>query len=100
MEFKSYKNKVIDNKKQWSIFDQAEVDLFGWDQAISTGSPKLIITEGEEDAVALYQMIRDNNIGTEYEDRHPAVVSLSHGASSAVRDLSLHAPKIRQYSKK
>lgn len=95
--FQSYKAKVLANKKQWSIGNQSEVDLFGWDQAISTGSPKLIITEGEEDAVALYQMIKDNDRGTQYEDRNPAVVSLAHGASAAVRDLTLLAPKIRQY---
>lgn len=98
-EFKSYKSKILATKKTWSIGDQKEVDLFGWEQAIRSGSPKLIITEGEEDAAAMYQMIRKENKHTQYEDLVPAVVSLPHGASGSVRDLSRLAPKIRQYFK-
>jgi len=98
-EFASYKSKILANGKTWSIGNQREVDLFGWDQAICSGSPKLIITEGEEDAAALWQMIRKSNKNTQYADRIPAVVSLPHGASGAVRDLSRLAPKIRRHFK-
>jgi len=98
--FKAYKSKILDNKKTWSIGDQKEVDLFGWEQAIRSGSPKLIITEGEEDAVALYQIIRDSNKNDpRYAEMIPAVVSLSHGAAGSVRDLSRLSGKIRQYFK-
>jgi twinkle protein len=97
--FRSYKAKVLSNKKTWSIGDQKEVDLFGWSQAIHTGNQRLIITEGEEDAVAMYQMIRDYNQNTQYADMIPAVVSLAHGASAAVRDLSRLSNKIRMYFK-
>ncbi len=102
-EFSSYKSKILDEnvpkkKRQWSIGDQSDVDLFGWDMAVSSGSPKLIITEGEEDAVALYQMIRKVNEtaqGGKYVDLLPAVVSLPHGAAASVRDLSRLASKIQ-----
>jgi len=81
------------------VGDQKDVDLFGWEQAIRSGSPKLIITEGEEDATAMYQMIKRENANTQYKDMEPAVVSLPHGASGSVRDLSKLAGKIRQYFK-
>lgn len=97
--FKSYKSKILENKKTWSIGDQRDVDPFGWEQAIRSGSPKLIITEGEEDAAAMYQMIRRENANTQWKDLVPAVVSLPHGAAGSVRDLSKMAGKIRQYFK-
>ncbi|MCP4364976.1 MAG: toprim domain-containing protein [Planctomycetes bacterium] len=95
-EFRSYKSKILENKKTWSVGDQRDVDLFGWEQAIRSGSPKLIITEGEEDAGALYQMIRRENANTQWADLQPAAVSLPHGASGSVRDLSRLSAKIRQ----
>ena len=99
-EFKSYKSKILENKKTWSVGDQKEVDLFGWEQAIRSGSPKLIITEGEEDAVALQQMITDSNkADPRYADIVPAVTSLPHGAAGSVRDLSRLSGKIRQHFK-
>ena len=97
--FMSYKSKILANKRTWSVGDQRDVDPFGWEQAISSGSPKLIITEGEEDAVALYQMIREVNQHTQYADLIPAVISIPHGAGSAVRDLSKVSAKINQYFK-
>ena len=98
-QFSSYKSKILENKRTWSVGDQKEVDLFGWEQAIRSGSPKLLITEGEEDAAALYQMIRRENANTQWKDLIPAVVSLPHGAAASVRDLSRLAGKIRQHFK-
>jgi twinkle protein len=98
-QFKSYKSKVMENKKTWSIGDQRDVDLFGWDQAIRSGSPKVIITEGEEDAAALYQMIKRENANTQWADLEPAVVSLPHGAAGSVRDLSKLSANIRRHFK-
>ena len=97
--FASYKAKILENGNTWSIGDQKDVDLFGWEQAIRSGSPKLIITEGEEDAAALHQMIIQSNKESKYADFIPAVTSLPHGAGSAVRDLSRLSPKIRRYFK-
>ena len=64
-EVVAYKAKLLDPKKIWSHGDQKGVDPFGWDLALSSDSPKLIITEGEADAMALYQMIKDSNKGSE-----------------------------------
>lgn len=99
--FASYKAKPLFKSKirGWSVGDQKDVDLFGWEQAIRSGSPKLIITEGEEDAVALYQMIRRENANGRYADLVPAVTSIPHGAGAAVRDLTRLSAKIRRYFK-
>ncbi len=82
-----YKAKLLAPKKMWSHGDQKDVDPCGWSQALVTGSPKLIITEGEPDMAALWQMIRASNQNSAYADLIPAVISLPHGAASAVRDL-------------
>jgi len=87
-EVVAYKAKLLDPKKMWSHGNQREVDPFGWDIAYGSGSPKLIITEGEPDALALYQMIRHVNRGGQWEDMIPAVISLPHGAKGAVKDLT------------
>lgn len=94
---RSYKTKIIKNGNTWSVGDQGDVDLFGWDKAIQTGAKKLYITEGEEDAAALFQMMVDQNRGTQYEKYFPAVTSLPHGAASAVRDLARLQEKIDRY---
>lgn len=91
----AYKIRLVENKRIWSIGDQKDVDLFGWEQAIATGGKKLFITEGELDAVALYQIFKDHNKGTQYADLNPAVVSLAHGAGAAPRDLAKHLNAIR-----
>ena len=96
---RSYKNKVIETKQTWSVGDQREVDLFGWEQAKATGAKRLLITEGEEDAAALWQILKDKNRGTKWADYDPAVVSLPHGSASAVRDLSRLLPKIQKIFK-
>ena len=82
-----YKAKLIAQKKMWAIGDSAGVDLFGWEQAIKSGSPKLYITEGEEDAIALMIILKKHQ-RAEYKDQLPAVVSLPNGAGNAKRDLS------------
>lgn len=94
-----YKVRLLDHKKFWAVGTTKEVDLFGWDKAIATGAKKLLITEGEFDAIALWQIAKDVNKGTPYADNNPAVVSLISGAGSAPRDLVKFLPKIRQHFK-
>lgn len=48
----------------------------------------MFITEGEFDAIALWQVLKDRNLGTQWESLNPAVVSLPSGASSAQRSVS------------
>lgn len=92
-ELTGYKAKTLAHKSFWGIGNTGDVDLFGWDKAIASGSKTLYITEGEFDAVALYQIIKDHNANTAYAANEPAVCSLPHGASGADRDL------IRLYEK-
>lgn len=97
--FTAYKAKLLSNGQIWSVGDQSEADLFGWTQALQTGANRLIITEGEEDAAALWQMIVQTDKGTKYAEHIPAVISLAHGASSAVRDLAKVIVEIRRHFK-
>lgn len=94
-----YKARWIKDKKIWGIGRTNDVDLFGWDEALKSGGKKLFITEGELDAVALYQIFKDKNKGTQYEQMNPPVVSLPNGAGNADKVLAKHAKKIREYFK-
>lgn len=92
-----YKVRVIKDKRMWSVGDCTTVDLFGWDVAVGKGAKRLYITEGEIDALSLYQTLCNLQKGTQYEDRLPAVVSLPHGAGSAGKDLARLREKIRKH---
>lgn len=98
-ELVGYKVRLIENKQMWGIGRIANTDLFGWEQAKATGGKKLFITEGELDAVALYQIFKDENRNTKYEEYNPAIVSLPSGAASASKVLAKHLKKIRQIFK-
>ena len=76
-----YKLKTLGEKRIWSVGSLKGADMFGWEQAKKTGSRRIIVTEGEEDAVAM-QMILNRFTKEPYEDNKPAVVSLPFGASS------------------
>lgn len=98
-ELVAYKVRHIETKNMWTVGNQRDVDLFGWQQAIATGAQRLIITEGELDAVAL-RRIFEIYTKEQYRDLMPAVCSLPHGASAAGKDLAKLMPKIRKYFKK
>jgi len=98
-ELVGYKVRLIEDKRMWSVGNQKDVDLFGWTKAIQAGGKKLFITEGEPDAVALYQIFKDHNKGTPYADLSPAIVSLAHGSASAARDLGKAIGDIRKVFK-
>ena len=95
-ELVAYKVRLIEGKRMWAIGSTKEVELFGWQQAIATGGKRLYVTEGELDAVALYQIFKDKNKGTPYADFHPAIVSLSHGSGHAPRDMARALKEIRK----
>lgn len=97
-ELRAYKTRHIETKRMWSVGDQKEVDLFGWEQAKGTGAKRLIITEGELDAVALYSILK-RYTKEAYLDYMPAVCSLPHGAGSAGKDLARLMPKIKKHFK-
>lgn len=93
-----YKIRMVENKQFWGIGNTKQVDLFGWEQAVGSGSKRLYITEGELDALALFQVIKDGQKG-DFADAIPAVVSLAHGSSAAGRDLAVFSKKIRDHFK-
>jgi twinkle protein len=87
--------KILETKQSWWVYHKTDLHLFGWLQAIKTGAKRLYITEGQEDAVALFQVLKEQNIGTQYEKYDPAVVSLNNGAGSAVKTLARLQKEIR-----
>ena len=92
----SYKAKLIPVKEMWVVGEfKGKRNLFGWYQALATGARVLYITEGEEDACALHQALREKQAGTKWEDLLPAVVSLTSGSSSAAKDITNNLSKIR-----
>lgn len=95
-ELMGYKVRLIENKRMWSVGEVKDCDLFGWSQAIQTGAKRLYITEGELDAVSLFQIFKDQAKGTQYAEFSPAVVSLAHGAGSAAKDLGKLIGQIRE----
>lgn len=98
-ELIGYKCRILDPKKQWAIGTTKGAEFFGWNQALGTGAKRLIITEGEFDAIAMYQICKDNNRGTAYEALNPAVVSLVNGVMSAKRDIVANMKTIKEYFK-
>ena len=90
-----YKIKLYDPKRIWGLGNLRDIDLFGWKQAISSGSPRIFITEGEEDAMALYQAIKKHQRGTQWADMIPAVVSLAKGSGSAKKALADNASALK-----
>ncbi len=94
-EISGYKTRLLEQKKMWSIGDIKEAELFGWREALATGGKTLFITEGEYDAIALYQALKAKSRGTQWADLDPAVVSLTSGAGSARRDITNNLAQIR-----
>lgn len=91
-----YKVKLLpkgdEGKRVWSLGDikntnDGPIEPFGWQQAIKNGGKKLIIVEGEDDAVAALTII-ERHTKEEFKDRLPAIISIPHGAGNAHETLS------------
>lgn len=91
-----WKIKLLNKKVMWSVGDTQENDPYNWEAAKAVGGKTLYITEGEEDALALRQILRILNRGTAYEELDFAVISLSDGSDSVHKCLSRVAEEIRQ----
>ena len=98
-KLQGYKVRLLEPKKMWAVGSIKGVEMFGWQQAIETGGRKLFVTEGEFDAVALFQIFKEKNKGTQYADLNPAIVSVSNGAGGAAKQLTEMASEIRKYFK-
>jgi twinkle protein len=94
-EVVAYKARFVPPKSMWWVGSPKGVDLFGWQQAIATGSKKLFITDGEIDALSLWQALKQKSKGTQWADHDPAVISLINGASGARADMVTLSTKIR-----
>lgn len=88
-----YKCKSLD-KKIWIKGKGKEAAFFGADK-IPTRGFKLFITEGQEDAIALYQSLYENIEG-KFRNRI-AVVSLQNGAGSASEEMIRNQHILRNY---
>lgn len=95
-----FKVKLLNKKIMWSIGGTKNCDLYGWLGAKKVGGLTLYITEGEEDAIALREILMQMNKGTAYADHGVAVVSLNHGSDSAIEDISRHLDEINKTWKK
>jgi len=95
----AYKTRLTEVKKMWWTGGGKEADLFGWEQAIKAGSPKLFIVEGEYDVPSTYQMLKDKAKGGNWAHLEPAVISLKNGASGAKADIAKHIADINKHFK-
>lgn len=93
-----YKVRFLGEKKMYNISMSKTVDLFGWERAVATGAKRLIITEGEFDAIALTKIL-EIYTPEKYKEYIPAVVSIPNGSGAAKRDISRVVQKIRRHFK-
>lgn len=90
----AYKCITFD-KTMFSKGDMRNADLFGWNKAVRGNKYRLFITEGEDDAMALFRvLVKDWKY-----DLYPAVVSLKNGAKSAVSGVGKHLKDIQRLFK-
>jgi len=87
-----WKLRTLPNKN-FIISGGSNVQLFG-QQLPVTSSKKLWITEGELDAVSVYQALKE---GSTYQDWEPSVVSIPDGASGAVKALTDNNEYVNQF---
>ena len=97
-EVTGYEVREVATKDFKALGDRkGAVDLWGKSLASRNGSNKLFITEGRCDAMALYQVITDNT-PAKYKQYLPSVVSLTRGASSALKDMVNNRDFVEKYN--
>jgi len=96
-ELVGYKVKTIgfEENRTWQIGDCKDVDLFNWENASKSGAYRLIITEGEADAVAVDRIYELHG----KDEYHPAITSLPYGAGQASKIIQKHLADIRRLFK-
>lgn len=87
-----YKKRDVSTKTFTSIGHVKSNQLFGLNTIKPKGN-KLFITEGEIDALSLYQVLKE---GSAF-DWEPAVISLPHGVKSAIKSISENLDIINGY---
>ena len=91
-----FKVRIISPKSFYAVGNTQGCQLFGQEQALGTGSKTLYITEGECDAMALYQVLRDQST---LDNWHPAVVSVPNGAKSAAKSIAEQYDFVTRFEK-
>jgi len=94
-KFSGYKQRIIESKQMFSKGDCTGAELFGA-HVVKPNGKTLYITEGELDCLALYQVLKELSGLPGWE---PSVVSLSHGAASAAKDISLSMEFVDSFDK-
>jgi hypothetical protein len=95
-ELKGYKCKT-NTKQMFSVGSTRGCDMFGWQQAMRYGDKyTLFITEGEDDAIALFSVLKRKWNGS----GNPSVISLRSGCKGATRDVDHHIKDIQRMFKK
>lgn len=90
-----YKERIVADKKFFLHGDCQNNSLFGA-QVVPANGKTLFITEGEEDCLALYDILR---LLSNLPNWEPSVVSLTNGAASAVRDISMDMEFVDSFEK-
>lgn len=91
-----WKIKLLNKKVIWSVGDTQDNDPYNWEAAKLIGGKTLYITEGEEDCIALRQILKTMNRGSQYEELDFAVISLTDGSDSVHKSLAGKAEEIKQ----
>lgn len=91
-----YKKREVP-KNFFSVGDVKTPDLFGQAQASKLNNKRLFITEGECDALALFQAMKDHARGTEWESMVPSVVSITNGSTAAAKDIARNIDFVRKH---
>lgn len=76
----SYMTKTVAKKAIWCVGNINEADLYAWEIAKRSGARTLYVTEGQEDCIAVDQILITGD-GEKYKQNN-AVVSLPNGTKS------------------
>ena len=94
--------KSKEEKGHWSAVGAVSIGnkLFGQDVAekVNRKRNSLTITEGQWDAISVYQALVDNVKGTKYEGLEPFVVSIPLGTANAVEALLHNEEYVKSHS--
>jgi twinkle protein len=86
----------LKGKNMFSLGDTKDSDMFGWERANKIGGKRLYITEGEYDAIALDYCLVQANKNSKFSKKGYAVVSVTSGGGSIVKNLKKLRKKIRK----
>lgn len=98
-EILGYKVRLLEPKRMWAVGNTRDAPPFGWEQAKRAHGKKLFIVEGEFDAIALFQLLKEKNKNTAYSENNPPVISIPAGVSSVAKCLGKYRSEIEKHFK-